>query len=689
MEQGGGEDESQPPVESSSEDLDPILNDSSSSSDPFVNQDVFESGVDDRQNQNGEGVSKDDDEDNWEDVTEVDTQATMATRVKRIEILLAVSCLAGAVVNQFITAGGLRRLTREAPPGHPLLTNVSYLDVYDGELSTVYDEFLKHEITVTLYYAPWDATSRESLQVLDEVAKEFQDVRFVAINCWQNSACFKYYQFKFYPSVSVYVRGQGSIQYPIYSALAKDYFITFLHNVINPITVVSSDYEWYTMRSRHFAVVTVPQMYYRFGYSLALESLRKDPRQRVGFAVLAKGGGDTVRLHLWNETLTYDESNNPTVASVSKWVYAKFHEPTGYLMNSGYKSNQISKLVNSTKAFIVVRTHPNSSLNLNLHMMALQFYSCQDTYEAHSKQVLLSLLVGSEDRSINCKRMPYPFECTSTSMKCNTKSPVDISFMSNWAIPVSITCQRLESLYLRHLEIKRICQTHRTQPDGAKHPKGLLWGLGCGKEHLFKFLTLDGALYDQLYPLEAPAIIYDAEDDIKYLLPQSQFTVRGIEFFVARYAVKLREKLQKSMSVVRHDLFHDQPEKFVPPSEEVVGSLTGSSRSKSGQHIVPAESAFRDTVIFFYTNWCGFCKSVAANFHRVAHFFKAAPISFRTVDAEGSRFEDIRYSPDSYPQVVFFPGNSSDTIRYSGNWRPQCLTRFILKHCSDKVLQSL
>ncbi|OQR67325.1 hypothetical protein BIW11_13588 [Tropilaelaps mercedesae] len=688
MEQGEGGDESQHLVENPLETLDPRLHEGSSLNYLFVNQDASPTEKENDSKRGHNEANKDDSKERWELTGGVDGQTAMASRLKRIEVLLVVSCLAGAVINQLIAVGGLRHITREAPAPYPIRANVSYLDVYNGDLSIVYDEFLKHEITVTLYYAPWDAMSRESLQILDEVAKEFNDVRFVAINCWQNSACFKYYQFKFYPSVSAYVRGQGSIQYPIYSAIAKDYFITFLHNVINPITVVSSDNEWLLMRSRHLAVVTVPHKFYRFAYSLALESLRKDPRQRVGFAV--RGGGDMIRLYLWNETLVYEESDNPTVASASKWVYARFHEPTGYLMNSGYKSNQIYKLVNGTKAFIVVKTAPNSSLNLNLHMMALQFYSCRETYEIHSRHVFLSLLVASKDRSIDCKRLPHTFECSSTSIKCNTRSPMNISFLSDWATPITEACQPSEALLLKNLEVKRICQTHRTQPDSAKHPEGLLWGLGCGKENLFRFLTLDGALYDKLYQLEAPAVIYDTEEDVKYLLPRSQFTTRGIEFFVARYTVKLRDRLQKSTAVVRHDLFHHQPERFVPPSDEMVVSANLKSTTQSqARGAQGAESALRDTVIFFYTNWCGFCKSIAANFHRVARFFKATPISFRTVDAEGSRFEDIRYSPDSYPQLVFFPKNSSDSIRYSGSWRPQCLTRFILNHCSEKVLQLL
>lgn len=590
----------------------------------------------------------------------------MASRLKRLRTAIVLTCLFALGVNHSRLSSEVN-LTRPLPGPRPVLGNNSYLDVYDGELNTVYDEFLRHEMTVTLYYAPWDAKSLKDLKIFDELARDMPDVRFVAINCWQNPSCTKYYEFKFYPSISVYVRGLGSIQYPL-TTVSKEYLATFIYNIINPVSVISDLSQWYLKRAKHFALVTVPMNYFQFAYTLALEALRQDPQQRVGYAVVNQDLAG-IRLHLRNSTLVYDESPNPTVGAVSKWIYSTATEPFTYLGNPGYKSAKLRQAINGTRAFAIIKAPPSTRLNLQLHLLAVELFGCQDSHVNETRDMLVSLFMTLEAEASHCGKKTRPIECISDANECSNLMS-NITYRKNWASYVTEYCRETEEEILKRAEQQRFCLTQWALPE--KEPfvdDSLLFGLACGREDLFRLIMLDPALFDSLYPTEAPVVLYDTFDEVKYLLPESEFSARGIEIFLSRFLTNANDLLEKSTTLVRKDLYHRQSGKFVPPSEEVDRNI-------------------QDTVVLFYTNWCGFCKSFTATYFRVAHFFGTAPISFRRVDAEASRFEDFKYAPDSYPQVVFFPRNSSESIRYRGPWKAQGLTRFILEHCNEDVLRS-
>ncbi|XP_018494777.1 thioredoxin domain-containing protein 11-like [Galendromus occidentalis] len=602
-----------------------------------------------------------------EEVVEHQT-ISMGSRLARLRPVIFIICIFALGVNH-LRCSPQAILTRGLPEARAVHQNTAYLDVYDGDLSRVFEEFLRHEMTVSLYYAPWDAKSLKSLKILDELAKGISDVRFIAISCWQNPSCTKYYEFKFYPSASVYVRGLGSIQYPM-GSISKEYLATFIYNIINPISVISEASQWSQMRAKHFAVVTAPMEHFQFAYTLALEALRRDPQQRVGFAILRDSRlAPAIRLHLSNETLEYTEEANPTVGAVAKWIYSKATEPYTVLGNPGFKSARFRQAINGTRAFAVIKSPPSTRLNVQLHLMSAALFGCQDSPSNHTRDMLISLIMRLQAESSACKKNSSPIECVSNGNHC-LKLMASVSYRKHWAGHITQYCRESEQELLKRSERQKFCLTQWALPEKEAFTTDFqLYGLACGREDRFRIIVLDAALFESMYPAEAPVVIFDTVEEVKYLLPEDQFSARGIEIFLRKFLTKSNEILKRSTSLVRTDLFHSKAEDFVPPNR------------------TPG-SAIHDTVVLFYTNWCGFCKSFTAAYFRVANFFGTAPISFRRVDAEGSRFEDIKYAPDSYPQVVFFPRNSSDSFRYRGPWKAQGLTRFIFEHCNEDVLQS-
>lgn len=207
--------------------------------------------------------------------------------------------------------------TRPAGPPRPFF-NVSSLvaDHYDGRLDG--DALRCNDISVVLYYAPWDALSLRARAPFAAAARELhREVYFAAVNCWwPEGECRKTYNPSFFPVVVAHVRDHGDVVFPLRGGVpAAKVLVRFVRRIMRPLVLATSGAELDALVERHAAVLVgavdgVSDGAYNAFYALATQAVARDPWDEVGFAVVTnRGAAENVGIEhpltlcTWNETL--------------------------------------------------------------------------------------------------------------------------------------------------------------------------------------------------------------------------------------------------------------------------------------------------------------------------------------------------------------------------------------------------
>lgn len=127
-----------------------------------------------------------------------------------------------------------------------LVTDFEY-----GQLRLASQLAKQHEITMTMYYAPWDLESRLLKRDFQLVAEHFYgQINFVAINCWwPDGECSKQLSIKRFPVLSAFLERWGDVEYR--GPLVASYIIPFLDNLLNPVTTINNEGDLIELRSKH------------------------------------------------------------------------------------------------------------------------------------------------------------------------------------------------------------------------------------------------------------------------------------------------------------------------------------------------------------------------------------------------------------------------------------------------------
>lgn len=124
-------------------------------------------------------------------------------------------------------------------------------DFESGQLREASVLASKHEVTVTMYYAPWDLDSQLFKREYEIVAEHFDgQINFVAVNCWwPDGECSKKFAIKRFPVLSAFLSSYGDVEYR--GPLVASYVIPFLDNLLDPVTTINCDGDLLELRSKH------------------------------------------------------------------------------------------------------------------------------------------------------------------------------------------------------------------------------------------------------------------------------------------------------------------------------------------------------------------------------------------------------------------------------------------------------
>ncbi|XP_042905850.1 thioredoxin domain-containing protein 11 [Parasteatoda tepidariorum] len=297
-------------------------------------------------------------------------------------------------------------------------------DFYTGNFKNLYALISEKDVSLIIYYAPWDATSMQAKEEVETVARFYHnEVFFAAINCWwPEGECRKKFTIHSYPIVLVNVHEFGLIRYE--GPVISTYIISFLDYVLSPLVPLHHYGELLDLLTKHEGVLVAylefkdgsyPDGYKQFYYA-SLNSLTADPYRRICFAVVTNRRDATnlklksvLQLFLWNSTEIYNETSIEH-AEVIKWAYSKLQLVTQWVSPPGAKSTALSEKIEKNPT-VILFTPRNLLLDhspyYNLFKeVALDYSNCEKTgfIESLVHRMVLQRHIMQEEFSKSLKK---------------------------------------------------------------------------------------------------------------------------------------------------------------------------------------------------------------------------------------------------------------------------------------------
>ncbi|XP_033213679.1 thioredoxin domain-containing protein 11 [Belonocnema kinseyi] len=292
------------------------------------------------------------------------------------------------------------------PPARPFFNTSSIVaDFYKGHLSAMVERIMDSDFSFIMYYAPWDAES-QALRVEFEIVSQYyhSQIFFAAINCWHpGSECrSQYNKIQSYPVLMLYPSRHSGVQYK--GIRTAPYMMQFLDAVMSPIVRITNNQQLVNLLLENDAVVVgffnftgvAKSPGYKEFYQAAIRSLERDPNREIIYAAVtdpktAESNYGVVtfphaRLFLWNESLSWPESQIWTTDALTNWAGKEMHRVTLWLQPPGSKSLTFAPyLWDGPALFLFTPRNPLHSENYNYNLLkelALQYYNCADNYPA-------------------------------------------------------------------------------------------------------------------------------------------------------------------------------------------------------------------------------------------------------------------------------------------------------------------
>lgn len=280
--------------------------------------------------------------------------------------------------------------TRPAPPPErffPLHSLVN--DSYRGHLNR--HRIHEYDVSLMLYYAPWDAASMRARDAFEYLAYRFQgQVAFGAVNCWwPRGQCRRRFTPSFFPVVVASVRDVGDVVLPVNVTPTARMLEGFVRRVAAPLVRVTSAEDLAGLVRHHTAVVVGAVDHpwggaYQSFYAFATQSLSRDPWRDVAFAIVVDrraaediGLEHSVTLFTWNMSVGYEDQRTD-YKSVLDWIFNKAQEARTlhWVSPSGVKSKRLSSLVEDQTALVVYMEHGSPEYQ-QLRQISQDYYSCE------------------------------------------------------------------------------------------------------------------------------------------------------------------------------------------------------------------------------------------------------------------------------------------------------------------------
>uniref|UniRef100_A0A665T7Q1 Thioredoxin domain containing 11 n=1 Tax=Echeneis naucrates TaxID=173247 RepID=A0A665T7Q1_ECHNA len=584
------------------------------------------------------------------------------------------------------------------------------VDLYLGQLDQVERLRSMAEVSLIFFYAPWCAHSMAARQEVQQVAKKLaKQVQFVAVNCWWSQGkCRKQNRFYQYPIIHLFYRRFGPIEYK--GPFVAPYVESFLLKVITPLTYLSSKAILEEFLSYHeprvvgfFQFNSSPQPPGYITYlSSALQALKRDYRGAVRFGVVTNKQvaeaipleeDETVYLHRrFNSSLIFPRrERNFTSEAICSWVFEHHETVLHWMQPPGTKSRLLEQELTKGPALLLFLPHnplgskPNPILQ-QIADIAVRYHSCDNNNHSSldknspcCQSVLLpesnvnvcELCLTQSGSSVPGATVHCSFSAVSQPFlrHCclhQVTAPVSIesapsegcsTFLNSYSpfSRYSACCRKVEP-QRNESQAKERPDTQSAPPPSSAPQQGGdgITGLRCQTNRTLRFYVLDVALN---WPLAVRlgatgnrrssgrsfAAIVNLKDEVHYVLhrnPAATVT-ESLEAFIRNFSAPY--------SLLQRHLVGEESERQQTPPRHLITELTTSSFLPS------VMDPQRDVLLFYYTQWCGFCSALNHIIIQLARLLQGN--STITVARVNVARNDLpwEFMADHVPSVLLFP----------------------------------
>ncbi|XP_061129632.1 thioredoxin domain-containing protein 11 isoform X1 [Syngnathus typhle] len=595
------------------------------------------------------------------------------------------------------------------------------------------------------------AARQEVQLVAKKLAKQ---VQFVAINCWWSQGkCRRLNHFYKYPTIHLFYQRFGPIEYkgPFVAAYVENFILKVITPLTylpsrNALQDFLSCHEPRVVGFFQFNSSPQPPGYITFLAS-ALQALKRGkaidlstrfvvfeysvPASRPDFRGVVRFGVVTTRqvadvislkedasvyLHRrFNTSLIFPRwERNFTSRAVCGWVFENHESVLQWLQPPGTKSRLLEQELSKGAALLLFLPHdplvsePNGLLR-QFADVALRYHSC-DTPSPSRAPCCHSAL--GPDSTVRCEVCPTsPARCSfpSTSQSGRKRCCLHLDCRSfvlsyNPLSRHSACCGKVRPHLSDSSKTKETSHVQNSSSDALK-------GLRCQTNKTLRFYVLDMELnWPLAVRLGAPgnvnvsswrhrgagaqgddsfATIVNLKDEVHYVLQRSPAATltESLEAFIMNFSAPY--------SLLHRHLVGEQP------SEQTV-----SSRNESQQHPEPPRplitelttssflpcvmDAEKDVLLFYYTQWCGFCSALNHIFIQLARMLQRdASVIIARVNVARNDLP-WEFMVDRVPAILFFPRyRKQQSVKFPDDLPITLphLLRFILKHSSSTPYQ--
>ncbi|KAM9792490.1 thioredoxin domain-containing protein 11 [Neosynchiropus ocellatus] len=633
------------------------------------------------------------------------------------------------------------------PPTRFFSADAPVIDLYLGQLDQVDRLRSVAEVSLVFFYAPWCAHSMAARQELQQVAgKLAKQVQFVAINCWWNHGkCRKQNHFYQFPTVHLFYRRFGPIEYR--GPILASYVESFVLRVVTPLTYLPSRARLEEFLSCHeprvvgfFQFNSSPQPPGYLTYlSSALQALKRDFRGVVRFGVvtsqrvaaaLSIHQDETVYLHRrLNSSLIFPRrERNFTSESICSWVFEHRESVLQWLQPPGTKSRLLEHELTKGPALLLFLPHdPTSEPDPVLQQVAdvaLRYHSCDRDHHSNWDGSF-----SSDARCCQSLSVPRPGAAAGCWLDvCRRFSRRDDSCGVFWrdvlqthlthcclrpppadATPLtSVSCFNFANGYGPSSRFSACCwrsmpplQNQTLAKDARQAPQrhDHLTGLRCHTNRTLRFYVLDVALNRPLAlslgaddasssspgGTEGPegdgpfAAIVNLKDESHYVLPRSPAATltQSLEAFIRNFSAP-HSVLQRHL--VGQEVKSGRAHESRPSTRPLIAELTTATFLPS---VMDAE---KDVLLFYYTQWCGFCSVLNHVLIQLARLLQRnGSIAVARVNVARNDLP-WEFMVDHVPSLLFFPRHRKHhSVKFPDDLAITLpnLLHFILRHAGS------
>ncbi|XP_046462929.1 thioredoxin domain-containing protein 11-like [Daphnia pulex] len=569
---------------------------------------------------------------------------------------------------------GSLKIQSQSPPVPLLNSNATVSDFYGGDIATPFTTVLHSDVSLVMYYAPWDFDSQLAIHDFEKIAKKYKGQVFCSsINCWvSNGACKKTFpKLRSFPLILGYVGGTKGVQYR--GPLQYEYLDKFVQSLLKPLKRIETVADLYKLLTQSTAVVTgyfnfdsvKPNGFYSF-YLASLRNLEYDAHESIAFAIATNPNAANrlgihlittsqqfdVRLHLWNETLIYPHNENTIdVPRFLQWIHYRSHSPIQLIWPSCRKNQLIQHyLIEQQRPSLILFTSTltPSYQTLMVKEVAFDYNNCA-----------FSLRIARLIEEIQRQRYAMETSRLAAERQCSIFEKERECGLSN------------TSLYI-NASITTDSSVEKTCGFSFKPTLFKFQGLGCRTNRSLKFFVINSNQYPnflinlgysskEIRQNANIALIVDPKAESHYIMSQT-LSKENLENFIVNYTENSLRRFRRS----------HQKSKLCPPGRVCLEEISTDEFEK----VVLDPS--HDAIVFYRKNGCVFCEVGARFFLKLSLMFSLSAASFlENTDLRQIRFATInaeendlpwQFTVDKYPSIVFYPAyRKSESRLYPHN----------------------